>query len=64
MDWLERMNSAIDHIETNLADNISYDEIAQIACCSTYHFQRKVYISNIMRKYMRKYELLGQERFI
>lgn len=40
MDWLDRMNSAMDYIETNLADNISYDEIAQRACCSTYHFQR------------------------
>ncbi|WP_150269066.1 AraC family transcriptional regulator [Paenibacillus tepidiphilus] len=40
MDWLERMNQAMDYIETNLADTISYDEIAKIACCSTYHFQR------------------------
>ncbi|MGF7029147.1 AraC-like DNA-binding protein [Paenibacillus mucilaginosus] len=40
MDWLERMKSAMDYIETNLADNILYDDIAQIACCSTYHFQR------------------------
>ncbi|OAB27822.1 AraC family transcriptional regulator [Paenibacillus macquariensis subsp. defensor] len=40
MDWLDRMNSAMEYIETNLADNISYDEIAQRACCSTYHFQR------------------------
>lgn len=40
MDWLDRMNSAMEYIETNLADNISYDKIAQIACCSTYHFQR------------------------
>ncbi|MEK4368284.1 helix-turn-helix transcriptional regulator [Paenibacillus sp. FSL R5-0473] len=40
MDWLERMKSSIDNIETNLENNISYDEIAQIACCSTYHFQR------------------------
>lgn len=31
MDWLERMNGAMNYIETNLADNISYDEIAQIA---------------------------------
>lgn len=30
----------MEYIETNLADNISYDKIAQIACCSTYHFQR------------------------
>lgn len=40
MDWLDRMNSAMEYIETNLADTISFDEIAQRACCSTYHFQR------------------------
>lgn len=40
MDWLDRMNNAMEYIETNLADHISYDEIAQRACCSTYHFQR------------------------
>ena len=40
MDWLERMNAAMDYIEAHLADDISYDEIARIACCSTYHFQR------------------------
>lgn len=40
MDWLNRMNNAIDYIEANLADSISYDKAAQIACCSTYHFQR------------------------
>ncbi|MFF2885987.1 effector binding domain-containing protein [Paenibacillus sp. NPDC057967] len=40
MDWLDRMNSAMEYIEINLADTISFDEIAQRACCSTYHFQR------------------------
>lgn len=40
MDWLDRMNNAMDYIESNLADDISYDKIAQLACCSTYHFQR------------------------
>ncbi|MCL2518925.1 MAG: AraC family transcriptional regulator [Oscillospiraceae bacterium] len=40
MDWLDRMNRAMDYIESNLAGEISYDRAAQIACCSTYHFQR------------------------
>jgi len=40
MDWLDRMNDAMDYIESKLADHISYDKIAQTACCSTYHFQR------------------------
>ena len=40
MDWLNKMNCAMDYIESNLADKISYDHAAKIACCSTYHFQR------------------------
>lgn len=40
MEWLNRMNHAVDYIELNLADDISYEKAAQIACCSTYHFQR------------------------
>ena len=35
MDWLNRMNNAIDYIETNLTNEISFDKAAQIACCST-----------------------------
>lgn len=40
MDWLQRMNRAMDYIESNLSGDISYDKAAQMACCSTYHFQR------------------------
>jgi AraC family transcriptional regulator len=40
MEWLDRMNNALDYIELNLSDEISYEKLAQIACCSTYHFQR------------------------
>lgn len=40
MEWLDKMNNAVDYIELNLAEDISYDKLAQIACCSTYHFQR------------------------
>ncbi len=40
MDWLDRMNSAMDYIEANLTETISFDEAAKMACCSTYHFQR------------------------
>lgn len=53
------MKSANDNIETNLANNISYDEIAQIACCSTYHFQRMFpFITGItLSKYIRRRRL-------
>lgn len=40
MDWLERMKNSMDYIETHMSENIDYDEVARIACCSTYHFQR------------------------
>lgn len=40
MDWLEKMNGAIKYIEENLTNNIAYSDVAKIACCSEYHFQR------------------------
>lgn len=40
MDWLDCMNRAIDYIEDNVHEDINYNELARIACCSVYHFQR------------------------
>ncbi len=40
MDWLDRMNGAIDYIENNLTGEIDYVKAAKIACCSSFHFQR------------------------
>ncbi len=40
MEWLKQLSQAIDYIENNLEGDISYDEAAKIACCSTYYFQR------------------------
>ncbi|OAB35104.1 AraC family transcriptional regulator [Paenibacillus macquariensis subsp. defensor] len=40
MDWLERMNNALDYIENNLDDEIDYKEIARAAYCSEFHFSR------------------------
>lgn len=40
MEWITRLNSAINYIEEHLCDAVNYDEIAKLACCSTYHFQR------------------------
>lgn len=40
MEWITRLNNAINYIEEHLSDNIDYDEIARLSCCSTYHFQR------------------------
>jgi AraC family transcriptional regulator len=40
MDWLDRMNRAMDYIEGSLAEGVDVSKAAQMACCSTYHFQR------------------------
>lgn len=40
MKLLEDMNRAMDYIENNLREKTDYEKIAQIACCSVYHFQR------------------------
>lgn len=40
MEWITRLNHAINYIEEHLCDTVDYDEIAKLACCSTYHFQR------------------------
>jgi AraC family transcriptional regulator len=40
MDWLDNMNKAIEYIESNLTDEISYERASRIACCSVFHFQR------------------------
>lgn len=40
MDWLQRMNHAIEYIEDNLENAIDYEQIARIALCSVYQFQR------------------------
>jgi len=40
MEWVEHLNQAIDYIEERLSEEISYEEAARVAGCSSYHFQR------------------------
>ena len=40
MDILSRLNVVIDFIEKNLTKEIEYDEVAKLACMSTYNFHR------------------------
>ena len=40
MDWLGRMNGAVSFIEEHLTEEINFEEVAKMACCSVYHFQR------------------------
>lgn len=48
MEWIERLNSAVNYIEENIKGPISLEEVSKIACCSSYHFQRMfAYIADI-----------------
>ena len=40
MDWIERLNDSIHYIEEHLDKDIDYEQVARIACCSAYHYQR------------------------
>lgn len=40
MDWTRRMEQILDYIEENLTESIDFNEIAKLACCSNYNFQR------------------------
>ena len=56
MEWLKRLNKAIDYIEDNLCGTVSINEASRIACCSAYHFQRMFsYISEVpLAEYIRR----------
>lgn len=40
MEWLKKLNEALEYIEKNLDGEVQCEKAAQIACCSTCHFQR------------------------
>ena len=73
MDWIERFNAAVRYMEEHLDDQIDYDRLAKIACCSTYHYQRMFgYMAGIpLSEYIRRRrmscaaaDLLGGERVL
>ena len=39
MDWIARMNDALDRIEENLTDEVDTCALARLVCLSPYHFQ-------------------------
>lgn len=59
MNWLKRMNEALEYIEANLDGEIDYTRIAQKACCSAYHFQRMFsYMAEVpLSEYIRRRRL-------
>lgn len=56
MEWIERLNQAIGYIEEHLKDDIDYEKLGKITCCSTYHFQRMfTYMAGIpLSEYIRR----------
>lgn len=56
MEWVDKMNAALDYIEDNLSENIDFEEVARRACCSSYNFQRMFsFITDIsLAEYIRR----------
>lgn len=56
MEWIDRLNSAIEYIEEHLTDEIDYEQLGRIACCSAYHFQRMfTYMAGVpLSEYIRR----------
>ena len=40
MEWLDHFNNSIAYVEENLAAEINLDRAAQLAQCSSYHYQQ------------------------
>lgn len=56
MEWTERFNKAIGYIEEHITEEIDYGKVAEIACCSSYHFQRMfAYLADVpLSEYIRR----------
>lgn len=56
MDWMNRLNSAINYMEEHMEQEIDMEKVASIAGCSSYHFQRMfAYMANVpLSEYIRK----------
>jgi len=59
LDWPQKLSAAVDYIESNLDSEISIVRAAEIACCSTFYFQRLfLVISGItLAEYIRRRRL-------
>ncbi|MCE5188473.1 MAG: AraC family transcriptional regulator [Eubacteriales bacterium] len=56
MDWLGQLNDALRYIEENLDEQIDLNQVAKLACCSSFHFQRMFsYMANVpLSEYIRR----------
>lgn len=56
MEWVERLNQSVNYIEQHLTDEIDYEQLGRVACCSAYHYQRMfTYLAGItLAEYIRR----------
>lgn len=56
MEWVERLNQAMEYIEEHLTEEIDYEQLGRVACCSAYHFQRMfAYMAGVpLAEYIRR----------
>ncbi len=56
MEWIERLNCAIQYIEEHLTDEVDVAALGKIACCSSYQFQRMfTYMAGVpLSEYIRR----------
>jgi AraC family transcriptional regulator len=56
MSYFQRLQSSIDFIENNLAEDIALAQVAKEANCSLYHFHRlfKLVVGSSVKEYIRK----------
>jgi AraC family transcriptional regulator len=56
MEWIEGINRSMNYIEEHLTENIDYEQLGKIACCSVYHYQRMfAYMANVpLSEYIRR----------
>ena len=56
MEWILRLNETINYIEQHLTEVIDYSELAKMACCSSFHYQRMfAYMAGVpLSEYIRR----------
>ena len=56
MEWVERLNQSVKYIEEHLTEEIDYEQLGRIACCSAYHYQRMfAYMAGVpLAEYIRR----------
>lgn len=56
MEWIERFNESLRYIEEHLTEDVDYEQLGRIACCSAYHYQRMfAYMAGVtLAEYIRR----------